>query len=111
MTAYANYVAGNLARLDGDLATARERLDLAARVAEELGSGLGQISAVTFTAIGYLAAAEGDLAAARSWHDQALKAALATGDSPVVAEVLTGMADVARAGRGRPEGRHAARRG
>ena len=94
VTAYANYVAGNLARLDGDLATARERLDLAARVADGGGS-LGQISAVTFTAIGHLAAAEGDLAAARSWHDHALKAALATGDSPVVAEVLTGMADVA----------------
>ena len=95
VTALANYTAGNLARLDGDLATARERLDLAARAAEELGGGLGQISAVTFTAISHLAAAEGDLAAARSWHDQALKAALATGDSPVVAEVLTGMADVA----------------
>jgi len=96
VTAYANYVAGNLARLDGDLATARERLDLAARVAEAQGNKfLGQLSAVTFTARSYLAAAEGDLAAARSWHDHALKAALSTGDSPVVAEVLTGMADVA----------------
>jgi predicted ATPase/DNA-binding SARP family transcriptional activator len=94
-TAYAHYVAGNLARLDGDLATAREQLDLAVRVTEAYGAGLGQISAVTCTARGYLAAAEGDLAAARSWQQRALAAALPTGDAPVIAEVLTGMADVA----------------
>ncbi|MGH3293277.1 MAG: hypothetical protein ACRDP7_15855, partial [Trebonia sp.] len=99
VTAYANYVAGNLARLDGDLATARERLDLAACVAKAQGSKFfGQISAVTFTAMSYLDAAEGDLDAARSWHDEALDAALSTGDSPVVAQVLTGMADVALRG-------------
>jgi hypothetical protein len=95
VTAIAHYVAGNLARLDGDLAAARERLDVAACVAEGQGRGLGQISAATFTALSHLAAAEGDLAAARSWHDHALKAALSTGESPVVAEVLTAMADVA----------------
>jgi hypothetical protein len=40
-------------------------------------------------------AAETDLGAARSWHDRALAAALPTGDSPVIAEVLTGLADMA----------------
>ncbi len=68
VTAYADYVAGNLARLEGDLAAARERLDLAARAPEGHGLGLGQIAAVTCTARGYLAAAEGDLAAASSWQ-------------------------------------------
>ena len=95
VTAYANYVAGNLARLEGDLAAARERLDLATRASEGHGLGFGQIAAVTCTARGYLAAADGDLAAARSWQERALAVALPTGDCPVIAEVLTGMADLA----------------
>ena len=95
VTAYAAYVAGNLARLDGDLATARERLEAAAVSVESYGSGLSQIAAVTCTARGYLAAADGDLAGARHWQDRALAAALPTGDYPVIAEVLTGTADVA----------------
>jgi len=101
VTAFANYVAGNLARLEGDLVTARARLDLSVRVAEAYGGGLRQIAAVTCTARGYLAAAEGDLAGARSLMSRALAAALPTGDSPVIAEVLTGMAEVAvRGGNG-----------
>jgi predicted ATPase/DNA-binding SARP family transcriptional activator len=95
VTAYAAYVTGTLARLEGDLVTAKERLDEAARVAESYRGGLTQISAVTYAALGYLAADEGDLAAASSWHDRALASALPTGDSPVIAEVLTGMADTA----------------
>jgi predicted ATPase/DNA-binding SARP family transcriptional activator len=93
VTAYAAYVAGNLARLDGDLATARERLETAATWAETYAGGLSQVAAVTCTARGYLAAAEGDLADALHWHRRALAAALPTGDYPVVAEVLTGLAD------------------
>ena len=94
VSAYANYVAGNLARLDGDLATARKRLDAAARIAE-YQRGSGQVTAVLFTALGYLATADGDLAGARADCDQALAAALPTGDSPVIADVLVGLADVA----------------
>jgi hypothetical protein len=99
LTAYAAYVAGNLARRDGDLATARERLAAAAHWAESYGGGLSQIAAVTCTARGHLAAAEGDLDAARHWHGRALAVALPTGDYPVMAEVLTGLADVALRGR------------
>src|SRR6185312_1894401 len=95
VSAYAGYVSGNLARLDGDFAAARRQLDLAGCIAQTQRGALGQITAVTFTALGYLAAAEGDLDAARSWHDRALAVALPTGDAPVVAEVLTGLADVA----------------
>ena len=94
VSAYANYVAGNLARLDGDLATARKRLDAAARIAE-YQRGSGQVTAVLFTALGYLATADSDLAGARANCDQALAAALPTGDSPVIADVLVGLADVA----------------
>ena len=93
VSAYASYVAGNLARLDGDLATARKRLDTAADIVNDQ-RGLGQITAVLFTELGYLSVAEGDLAGARAHCDQALTAALPTGDAPVIADVLAGLADV-----------------
>ena len=98
VTAYAAYVAGNLARLDGDLAAARERLETAAGWAQSYAGGLSQVAAVTCTARGYLAAAEGDLSGASEWQRRALAAALPTGDYPVLAEVLTGLADVALRG-------------
>lgn len=91
-TSYAAYVAGDLARLDGDFTTARERLESAARVAETQRDGLARVTAVTFIALGYLAAAEEQLAAARDWHDRALATALPTGDSPIIAQALTGAA-------------------
>jgi tetratricopeptide (TPR) repeat protein len=96
--AYANYVTGDLARLDGDLTDARDRLEEAARISEGFRGGLSQVAAATLTGLGYVAAAEGDLDAARGWHDRALAAALLTGDYPVVAIVLTGMADAALRG-------------
>jgi hypothetical protein len=71
---------------------------LAARAAEAFGGGPGQIAAVSYTACGYLAAEEGDLAAARAWQERALATALPTGDAPVIAEVLTGLADLALRG-------------
>ena len=86
-------LARNLARLDGDLATARKRLDAAARITEYQRAP-GQVTAVLFTDLGYLAATEGDLASARANCDRALAAALPTGDSPVIAAVLVGLANV-----------------
>ena len=47
------------------------------------------------TGLGYLAGAEDDLDAARDWHAQALAAARSSGDAPVIAEALTGLADLA----------------
>jgi predicted ATPase/DNA-binding SARP family transcriptional activator len=94
VTSYAAYVAGDLARLDGDFATARERLGLAVGMEGHLGV-FGQVTAVAMTSLGYLAAADGDLGAARSWHARALAAALPSGDSPVIAGTLTGLADMA----------------
>jgi len=94
VTAFAAYIAGDLARRDGNTAVARELLDQAACVAQQEHGGLSQITAVTLTALGYLAADEGDLAAARSWHDRALALALSRGDASVIAETLTGLADV-----------------
>jgi predicted ATPase/DNA-binding SARP family transcriptional activator/tetratricopeptide (TPR) repeat protein len=97
VTSFAAYMAGTLARLDGDLATARKQLQAAADVADKVAlHGVpGKIGAMTLTALGYLAAAEGDLDEARSWHERALAAVLPTQDSPVIAGTLTGLADAA----------------
>ena len=92
--AYAVYTAGDLARLDGRPAAAREALIRAA----EMGTSTfvaQQIRAVASTGLGYLAGAAGDLDAARDWHAQALAAARFSADAPVIAEALAGLADLA----------------
>jgi predicted ATPase/DNA-binding SARP family transcriptional activator len=101
VTSFAAYMAGTLARLDGDLAAARQQLEAAAEIAESAALHYvpGKIGAMTLTARGYLAAAEGDLDGARCWHERALATVLPTEDSPVIAGALTGLADAAlRAG-------------
>jgi len=97
VTSFAAYVAGTLARLDGDLATARKLLDSAAGVADMAALHVvpGKIVAMTLTALGYLCAAEGDLDTASVVHERALAAALSIGDAPVVAGALAGLADAA----------------
>jgi predicted ATPase/DNA-binding SARP family transcriptional activator len=94
VAAFAAYTAGDLARLDGDVAAARQALTRAISAASEPGVAQ-QIRAVASTSLGYLAGAEGDLSAARDWHAQALAAAWATTDAPVIAEALAGLADLA----------------
>jgi hypothetical protein len=54
-----------------------------------------QIRAMAATGLGYLAAADGDLAAARGWHAKALETARSSSDAPVIAQALTGLADLA----------------
>ena len=94
LRAYAVYTAGDLARLDGRAEAAREALTRAVQMA--ISSDLPQqIRAVAATGLGYLAGAEDDLDAARDWHAQALAAARSSGDAPVIAEALTGLADLA----------------
>jgi predicted ATPase/DNA-binding SARP family transcriptional activator len=94
LRAFAVYIAGDLARLDGRPEAAREALVRAAQMTTSPDESQ-QIRAVTATGLGYLAAAEGDLAAARDWHAQALAAARFSGDAPVIAETLAGLADLA----------------
>ena len=94
LRAFAVYTAGDLARLDGRPEAAREALIRAVQMA--ISPDLSQqIRAVAATGLGYLAAAEGDLDAARDWHAQALAAARSSADAPVIAEALTGLADLA----------------
>ena len=94
LRAFAVYTAGDLARLDGRPEAAREALTRAVQMAVSLDLAR-QIHAVAATGLGYLAGAEGDLDAARDWHAQALAAARITADAPVIAEALTGLADLA----------------
>ncbi len=94
LRAFAVYTAGDLARLDGRAEAAREALTRAVQMA--ISSDLPQqIRAVAATGLGYLAGAEDDLDAARDWHAQALAAARSSADAPVIAEALTGLADLA----------------
>jgi predicted ATPase/DNA-binding SARP family transcriptional activator len=94
VTALAAYIAGDLARLAGQGEAARAALTQALELAAQPGVA-PQVRAVTATGLGFLAAAEGDLDAARGWHAEAMAAARSTADAPVVADALTGLADLA----------------
>jgi predicted ATPase len=94
LLAFAVYTAGDLARLDGELDIARQALIQAMNLAR-LPHSARQLRAVTATGLGYLAIAEGDLAAARRWHTEAVEAARASADAPVIAQCLVGLADLA----------------
>jgi tetratricopeptide (TPR) repeat protein len=92
--AFAAYIAGDLARLDGRPEAAREALLQAVQMATSLDVAQ-QILAVAATGLGYLASAEGDLDVARDWHAQALAAARFSADAPVIADALVGLAGLA----------------
>jgi predicted ATPase/DNA-binding SARP family transcriptional activator len=94
VVAFACYTTGDLARLDGELDTARAALTRAMQLAR-LPNSARQIRAVVATGLGYLATAEGDLTAARRRHTEAVAAARASADAPVIAMTLTGLADLA----------------
>jgi tetratricopeptide (TPR) repeat protein len=91
------YTAGDLARLEGRPEAARAALKRVVEVVEHGGSldMAQQIRAQAATGLGYLAAADGDLEAARGWHAKALDAARSSSDAPVIAQALTGLADLA----------------
>jgi predicted ATPase/DNA-binding SARP family transcriptional activator len=93
LLAFAAYTAGDLARLDGELDTARDALTEAANLAR-LPHAARQFRAVTASTLGFLATAEGDLDAARRWHSEAIDAAWASADAPVIAQCLAGLADL-----------------
>jgi len=88
------YTAGDLARLEGRPEAARAALRLV--VEQEGPLDIAQlIRAQAATGLGYLAAADGDLEAAGGWHARALDAARSSSDAPVIAQALTGLADLA----------------
>jgi len=73
VVALAAYIAGDLARLDGQPDAARPALLRAVHVASPQDVAL-QLRAVASTGLGYLAGAEGDLDAARDWLRRGLPA-------------------------------------
>ena len=77
----------------GEREAAYAELARAQRDAERLR--LPEFTALAAYTAGDLAAAGGDLAAARRWHAQALEAARSSVDAPVIAQALTGLADLA----------------
>jgi tetratricopeptide (TPR) repeat protein len=85
-------------RWQGHLEEARELLGGAIAAYRRGGFPIEQIHAIALVALGFIEVAEGDLAAARDCHDQALRAALATRDRPVVARVTGLGADIALGG-------------
>jgi tetratricopeptide (TPR) repeat protein len=92
--AYARLVAGNLARLDGELGPARALLCLAAEFAGQQTVAL-HFRALTASELGLLAGQEGDLEDARARHAEALAAGRPARDAPLLAQVLIGLADLA----------------
>jgi predicted ATPase/DNA-binding SARP family transcriptional activator len=82
-----------LARLDGDLDLAGLRLAEAVEAGRHPFVGQ-QARALVASAEGLLAAARGDLAAAAGHHVRALRTALESVDSPVIAQTLVGLADL-----------------
>ncbi|RAY10910.1 AfsR family transcriptional regulator [Actinomadura craniellae] len=98
----AEYAYGEFARRLGDLTEAGRRFD---RALELVGGTDGrphappQFRAIIISAQGLLDAGRGDLERARARHAEAMRAAIASEDSPVVAQTVVGFADLAmRAG-------------
>ncbi|MEV6971394.1 BTAD domain-containing putative transcriptional regulator [Hamadaea sp. NPDC051192] len=92
--AVVSYGRGNLARLEGDLPTARRFMETALA---QLGpaSSAPQFRAMIHNGLGYTLAAEGEYATAFREHRTALEEGLSAGDSPIVGMVLIGLADLA----------------
>jgi predicted ATPase/DNA-binding SARP family transcriptional activator len=89
------FTAAEFARLDGDFDLARR---FTTEAADAIGAGrlvAPQARAMVASAEGYLAAARGDLPAARRAHAKAVAEAVSSVDSPVVAQILVGVADLA----------------
>ena len=86
---------GEVARLRGDLAEARELCETALAECPSGWFGAEETRAQIMIALGRIAAAEGNVGAARSWHRKALTATLASRGSTTIAYAAEGLAGVA----------------
>jgi ATP/maltotriose-dependent transcriptional regulator MalT len=91
------YGFATVAREDGALEEARERIGRAAALIET-ASFAPQFRAVIRSTQGLIEAAAGDLATSRRLHAQAIEIAVRSKDSPVIALALVGAADLALRG-------------
>lgn len=85
---------GEIARLRGELTTAREWCDLALKACARDWTN-ATVRAAVHTALGRLAEADGDLAEAAEHHRTAVVAALANRTMPALAEAVEGLAGLA----------------
>ena len=92
---YVRLTRAGLARWQGRLDEGRALLDGALADYRRGGFPVEQVHAVALVALGLIEVAAGDLAAARACRDQALRAAVATRDRPVIARVTVLEAAVA----------------
>ncbi|GAA4599503.1 putative ATPase/DNA-binding winged helix-turn-helix (wHTH) protein [Actinoplanes octamycinicus] len=89
-----HHAAATIARAEGRLDDARR--EIARAVELIVDSTLApQFRAIAASAQGLIEGAAGDLGAARARHEEALRIAVGTLDSPVIAQVLVGIADLA----------------
>ena len=91
-----------IAREEGALAEARDRMAATMSLIDS-STFVPQFRAVAASAQGLIAAASGDLAEACDFHSEAMRIAIESKDSPVIAQVLVGVADFALRG-GDPAG-------
>ncbi|MEU4424594.1 BTAD domain-containing putative transcriptional regulator [Actinoplanes sp. NPDC024001] len=83
-----------IARADGDLTEARERMAQVLRLIDR-ATVAPQFRATARSTQGLIEGAAGNLPLARRRHEDALRTAVASRDSPVIAIALTGLADLA----------------
>ncbi|BCJ45166.1 SARP family transcriptional regulator [Actinoplanes ianthinogenes] len=90
-----HHAGATIARAEGRLDDARREI---ARAVELIADSTlaPQFRAIAASAQGLIEGAAGDLIAARARHEEALRIAIGTLDSPVIAQVLVGIADLAR---------------
>jgi predicted ATPase/DNA-binding SARP family transcriptional activator len=95
---FVRHLFAELARWQGRLEEARERLDAVIADLERGGSPIGQRHAIMLVSKGELEVAAGDLDAAHGCYRRALSKALESGDRPVIARVVELLAGIALAG-------------
>ncbi|XVU27234.1 BTAD domain-containing putative transcriptional regulator [Actinoplanes sp. CA-054009] len=87
------YGSATFARMEGNLEQARRSMEDAVRLMRH-PAAVPQFRAITMSTQGLIDAASGDLPAARTCHEEAMEAAMSSRDSPVIAVVLVGIADL-----------------
>ena len=88
------YSAATLAREQGDLTEARAAMDRSSALIDHT-TFVPQFRALVRGTLGLIEAAAGDLGLAREHHAVAMRLAADSKDSPVIAQVLVGVADLA----------------